>query len=211
MKLTVIIGFMICLYGVSACNDTLVKMRNMNTQNEKYDTATFGEGCFWCSEAIFERLNGVISATSGYSGGVTVKPTYQQVCTGETGHAEVVQVVYDPNIITYTELLEVFFKTHDPTTLNQQGDDRGTQYRSIILYHTPEQKNMAEDIIKSLNGEKIWHNPIVTKVEPFGIFYSAEAYHQEYFDNNPKQTYCQLVIMPKVEKFEKLFKARLKK
>ena len=177
---------------------------------DNYESATFGGGCFWCTEAIFERVKGVVSAESGYSGGNTANPNYKQVTSGLTGHAEVVKITYDPGQVSYAELLEIFFKTHDPTTLNRQGADVGTQYRSIVLYHSEEQRIMAEKVIISLGEEEIWADPIVTTVEPFEIFYSAEAYHQEYYENNPNQGYCRVVINPKVEKFEKLFKEKLK-
>ncbi|PKP09754.1 MAG: peptide-methionine (S)-S-oxide reductase [Bacteroidetes bacterium HGW-Bacteroidetes-4] len=177
----------------------------------KTELATFGGGCFWCTEAIFERLEGVIAATSGYSGGVTKNPTYKEVCTGRTGHAEVIQVEYNPDLISYTDLLEVFFKTHDPTTKNRQGADVGNQYRSIILYHNAEQQATAQQVMDALNAEKIWNDLIVTELEPFEVFYSAEAYHQEYYENNAGQMYCQMVINPKIEKFEKLFRTKLKK
>lgn len=178
---------------------------------QKTALATFGGGCFWCTEAIFDRVDGVIKAVSGYSGGETQNPSYDQVCSGATGHAEVIQVTYNPDIISYLELLEIFFKTHDPTTLNQQGMDRGTQYRSIVLYHNNEQKEQAAEIINELNKAKIWRDPIVTEIVPYEAFYSAEAYHQEYFENNTKQMYCQMVIVPKIEKFEKLFSSKLKR
>ncbi len=176
-----------------------------------YELATFGGGCFWCVEAMYNKLNGVIIATSGYAGGTTENPTYQEVCTGTTGHAEVVQIKYNPNVIGYKELLGVFFKMHDPTSINRQGDDVGTQYRSIILYHTAEQKDIAESVINDLTSEKIYENDIVTLVEPFTMFYSAEDYHQDYFNNNPENKYCQLVVTPKIEKFKKIFKNNLKK
>ena len=176
----------------------------------KTELATFGGGCFWCTEAIFERLEGVVAATSGYSGGATKNPTYKEVCTGRTGHAEVIQVTFNPDIISYTDLLEVFFKTHDPTTKNRQGADVGNQYRSIILYHNAAQQAVAQQVMDALNAEKIWNDPIVTELEPFEVFYSAEAYHQEYYENNAGQMYCQMVINPKIEKFEKLFSTKLK-
>ena len=175
-----------------------------------YDTATFGTGCFWCTEAIFERLNGVVKVTSGYSGGSVLNPTYEEVCTGTTGHAECCQVVYSPEVISFDELLEVFWKTHDPTTLNRQGNDVGTQYRSVVFYHTPEQKERAVFYKKELDSSGAFNNPIVTAIEPFKNFYSAEAYHQEYYNSNPSQMYCRFVIMPKIEKFEKVFKDKLK-
>jgi len=177
---------------------------------EKRELATFGGGCFWCVEAIFERVNGVFSAESGYSGGHVQNPDYKQVTSGTTGHAEVVQITYDPSKVSYMELLEIFFETHDPTTLNRQGADVGTQYRSIVLYHNDGQRDLANQVIKKLEEEGIWKDPIVTTVEPFEAFYSAEAYHQEYYENNPNLGYCRMVINPKVEKFEKIFKEKLK-
>jgi len=177
---------------------------------DKSEIATFGGGCFWCVEAIFERVNGVHQVESGYSGGHVINPDYKMVTSGTTGHAEVIQITFDPEVVSYLELLEIFFKTHDPTTLNRQGADVGTQYRSIVLYHNEQQNKLAREIIQDLDSEGIWNNPIVTTVEPFEEFYSAEAYHQEYFENNPNQGYCRLVINPKVEKFEKVFKEKLK-
>lgn len=184
---------------------------NMNDQNTKLDTATFGEGCFWCTEAVFERLEGVKSVISGYSGGTVPNPTYEAVCTGRTGHAEVTQIVYDTDVISYEELLIVFFRTHDPTSLNRQGADAGTQYRSVIFYHNEKQKELAEFAKKKINEEKLYDKPIVTEISPLKNFYKAEGYHQDYYDNNPNQGYCVYVIAPKVEKFEKLFKDKLKK
>jgi peptide-methionine (S)-S-oxide reductase len=178
--------------------------------NTKLDTATFGTGCFWCSQAIFERLKGVESAVAGYSGGTTDDPTYEQVCTGKTGYAEVCQVTYDPNVISYDELLKVFWKTHDPTTLNRQGADVGTQYRSVIFYHNEDQKKKAEYYKEELNNSGAWKNPVVTEISPFTKFYEAEDYHQDYFEKNPNQGYCAFVIAPKLEKFEKVFKDKLK-
>ena len=172
----------------------------------KTDTITLGAGCFWCVEAIFEGLNGVLSVESGYSGGHLPNPDYARVCSGSTGHAEVCQLVYDPSVISLEEILEVFFKTHDPTTLNRQGGDVGSQYRSAIFYHNEGQKVVSERIVAALNGEKVWPDPIVTEITPFGTFYKAEDYHQEYFQNNPDQPYCRAVIQPKVEKFRKVFK-----
>jgi peptide-methionine (S)-S-oxide reductase len=173
--------------------------------------ATFGSGCFWCTEAVFERLNGVVKVESGYSGGKVENPTYEEVCTGTTGHAEVTQITYDPSIITFDELLEVFWKTHDPTTLNRQGNDVGTQYRSVIFYHNDEQKKLAEKYKEELDKSGAWDNPILTEISPFTKFYSAESYHQDYYNNNPNQGYCAFVIAPKIEKFEKVFKDKLKK
>lgn len=174
-------------------------------------TATFGTGCFWCSEAIFSELKGVISTTPGYSGGTKVNPTYKEVCTGETGHAEVIQVVYDPSVISFAELLEVFWKTHDPTTLNRQGADVGTQYRSVIFYHDSEQQSEALAYKKSLEEAGIWDKPIVTEITPFTKFYPAEDYHNDYYENNPANGYCNVVITPKLEKFRKVFADKLKK
>lgn len=174
------------------------------------EIATFGSGCFWCSEAIFSRLKGVESVSSGYSGGTVENPSYKQVTTGETGHAEVVQVEFNPEIITYTELLEVFWQTHDPTTLNRQGADVGTQYRSVIFYHNNKQRELAESYKKKLDEEKIYDKPIVTEITQFEKFYMAENYHQDYYEFNRGQGYCNFVITPKIEKFKKIFKARLK-
>jgi peptide-methionine (S)-S-oxide reductase len=173
-------------------------------------TATLAGGCFWCLEAVFDNLQGVTDVVSGYAGGTTIKPTYQQVCTGMTGHAEVVQIQFDPSMITYKEILEVFFSIHDPTTLNRQGADVGTQYRSAIFFHTPEQQAIAKETIRELTEEKIWSDPIVTEVVPISVFYPAEDYHQEYFTKNPDQGYCQMVVAPKVTKFRRKFAARLK-
>ena len=184
---------------------------NMSDQNTKLDTAYFGEGCFWCTEAVFERLKGVKSVVSGYSGGTVANPTYEEVCTGTTGHAETCQIIYDPNEISYQELLIVFFRTHDPTSLNRQGADVGTQYRSVIFYDNDKQKELAEFAKKKINEEKLYDKPVVTEITPFKVFYKAEDYHQNYYDKNPNQGYCAFVIAPKVEKFEKLFKDKLKK
>ncbi len=174
------------------------------------DTATLAGGCFWCLEAVFERLRGVERVVSGYAGGDQANPTYQQVCTGTTGHAEVVQVTFDPAVVSFREVLDVFFGIHDPTTLNRQGADVGTQYRSAIFYHSPEQLRVAEATIAELNGAHIWDRPIVTQVVPLEHFYPAEDYHQGYFRANPGQGYCQAVVGPKVAKFRKQFADRLK-
>jgi len=179
--------------------------------NKKYELATFGGGCFWCTEAVFKQIDGVVETVVGYSGGDVENPTYEQVCTGTTGHAEVCQVKYDPEKISYKDLLEVFFKTHDPTTLNRQGADVGTQYRSVIFYHNDVQKNLALEYIKKLEREGVYSKPIVTQVEPLKNFYRAEEYHQNYFEKNPYSTYCIFVVAPKVDKTKKLFKERLKK
>lgn len=175
-------------------------------KSSKLEIATFGSGCFWCTEAVFEKLNGVINVVSGYSGGSKENPTYKEVCTGETGHAEVTQITYDPEIITFDELLEVYWKTHDPTTLNRQGNDVGTQYRSVIFYHNENQKELAETYREKLEKEKVFSNPIVTEITKFVKFFPAEDYHQDYYEQNKSQPYCSLVITPKVEKFKKVFK-----
>ena len=182
-------------------------MSNGTNQAEKI---TLGGGCFWCVEAVFDELKGVTDVVSGYAGGSVVNPTYRQICTGTTGHAEVIQVSYDPARTTTREVLEVFFTVHDPTTLNRQGADVGTQYRSVIFYHTPDQKAVAEQLIKELNAAKIWKSPIVTEVTPFKVFYPAEDYHQEYYRMNGSQPYCRIVIEPKVTKFRKQYHEKLK-
>lgn len=189
-----------------------VKFETAKTKvtDQKTDTATFGGGCYWCVEAVYAELNGVKSVTSGFSGGQRENPTYEQVCSGATGHAEVVEIVYDPSVISYDELLEVFWTVHDPTTLNRQGADVGTQYRSVIFYHNDEQKRLAEKYKKELDASGAWDSPIVTEITPFKAFYSAEKYHQDYYKNNPNQPYCSFVIQPKVEKFRKVFKDKLK-
>jgi peptide-methionine (S)-S-oxide reductase len=179
-------------------------------QNTNYDTAYLGTGCFWCTEAIFQRLKGVVKVNSGYSGGNVPSPTYEEVCTGTTGHAEACKIVYDPSIISYDELLEVFWKTHDPTTLNRQGNDVGPQYRSIIFYTGNEQKEKAKHYKEALNSSGAFNDPVVTAIEPFKNFYSAEGYHQNYYNSNGGQPYCRFVILPKVEKFEKVFHEKLK-
>lgn len=182
------------------------------TMPAKTDTATFANGCFWCTEAIFEQLDGVISAESGYTGGHVANPTYKAVCTGETGHAECLQIVYDPSKISFDELLEVFWQTHDPTTLNRQGADVGTQYRSGIFYHNQEQKEKAEKYKAELDKSGAFDNPIVTEITPFSKFYPAEDYHQQYFENNENSnSYCRIVIRPKLDKFQKVFKDKIKK
>jgi peptide-methionine (S)-S-oxide reductase len=179
--------------------------------NTNLQTATLAGGCFWCLEAVYDELKGVHSVESGYAGGHVDNPSYRAVCSGTTGHAEVVQVRFDPNVVSYRDLLNVFFTIHDPTTLNRQGADIGTQYRSAIFYHDEEQKSIAEDVIRDLNAQKIWDNPIVTEVTKFDKFYVAEDYHQEYFARNPYQPYCQVVVAPKVSKFRKHFIEMLKK
>ncbi len=184
----------------------VLKTNAMNIQ-----TATFGSGCFWCTEAIFQQVKGVNKAISGYMGGKRENPTYEQVCSGASGYAEVIQIEFDADIISYDELLEIFWKTHDPTTLNQQGADKGTQYRSVVFYHSEEQKNIAESYKKSLTEAKIWENPIVTEISEASKFYSAESYHQDYYKlNKSSNSYCTFVITPKLVKFEKLFKDKMK-
>ena len=171
--------------------------------------ATFGGGCFWCLDAAFRQLRGVERVVSGYAGGKRSDPTYEQVCTGATGHAEVVQISFDPSIITYRDLLGVLFTIHDPTTLNRQGNDIGTQYRSVVFFHSPEQEREARDVIAELEREQVWSDPIVTELVPFSVFYPAEDYHQDYFNKNPNQPYCSAVVAPKVSKFRKMFFDRL--
>lgn len=172
--------------------------------------ATLGGGCFWCIEAVFVELKGVEKVESGYAGGAVKNPTYRDVCTGKTGHAEVTQITFDSSVVSFQEILQVFFTIHDPTTLNRQGADVGTQYRSVIFYHDDEQKKIAHQAIAEMNAAKIWDNPIVTEIAPYTEFYKAEGYHQNYYANNPGQPYCQVVIAPKVVKFRKQFRDRLK-
>ncbi len=188
-------------------------MNNTNPQTTTHttDTATFGAGCFWCTEAQFQQLDGVISVVSGFSGGAEPNPTYKDVCSGETGHAEVCNICYDPSKISFDELLAAFWTSHDPTTLNRQGNDMGTQYRSVIFYHNAEQKQKAEGYKKKLNDEKAFDKPVVTEISPFTAFYKAENYHQNYYNQNGEQPYCHYIIGPKVEKFRKVFKGKVKK
>lgn len=185
--------------------------QHQQQQAHGLQVATIGGGCFWCIEAVYSELKGIVKAESGYSGGRVENPTYEDVCSGETGHAEVVQLTFDQNAISYREVLQVFFSVHDPTTLNRQGADVGEQYRSVIFYHSDEQKKIADEIISEMNRNKIWGKPLVTQVLPFEAFYKAEEYHQNYFRDNPAQGYCQIVIAPKVAKFRKNFFDRLKK
>lgn len=203
------------LLGSCQQGPTTIKTINMNDDKiptgVKTETATFGTGCFWCTEAVFQELKGVTRVTSGYMGGTVAHPTYEEVCTGTTGHAECLQVEYDPSVISYDELLEVFWESHDPTTLNRQGNDVGTQYRSAIFYHTDEQRKKAEEYKEKLNKEGAYPNPIVTEITKASVFYPAEDYHQNYYNDHGSQPYCYLVIRPKVEKFEKVFKDKLKK
>ena len=180
------------------------------SQTKPLEMITLGGGCFWCVEAVFDELKGVEKVESGYSGGAVVNPSYRDVCTGTTGHAEVTQITFDSQVISFRDILRIFFTVHDPTTLNRQGADVGTQYRSVILYHNDEQKRIADEVIQEITAEKLWDHPIVTQVAPFQTFYKAEGYHQDYFANNPGQPYCQTVIAPKVVKFRKKFKDKLK-
>ncbi len=211
-------GLIIFLSSITGYSCKEVKSINLESeksemdsvQNSNLEKATFGSGCFWCTEAIYERVEGVHSVVSGYAGGSVKNPAYKEVCDGTTGHAEVIQIGYDPKVVSYDELLEIFFKTHDPTTLNRQGADVGTQYRSVIFYNDDEQKKKAEYYKTELDKSGAWDNPIVTEISPLTNFYPAEDYHQDYYENNPNQGYCSFVIGPKVEKFEKVFKNKLK-
>jgi peptide-methionine (S)-S-oxide reductase len=203
----------LALLLVTGCKSNTIKtdkQMDINTSGIKTDTATLAAGCFWCVEAIFQDLKGVLSVTSGYTGGKIKDPSYREVCTGITGHAEACQIIYDPEVITYDELLEAFWASHDPTTLNRQGADQGTQYRSAIFYHNEQQKQLAEAYKLKLNSEKAFDKPIVTEISPAGAFYKAEDYHQNYFNENGNAPYCTFVIVPKLEKFRKVFKDKLK-
>ena len=188
----------------------MIEQMHNNQPTGQKEIATLAGGCFWCLEAVFDDLKGVLDVVSGYSGGKMPNPDYKQVCSGMTGHAEVVQVTFDPTQLSFHDLLEVFFTIHDPTTLNRQGADVGTQYRSAIFYHTPEQKETAEQVIRELTAAGVWGQPIITELKPFSVFYPAEDYHQEYFARNPDQGYCRVVIAPKVAKFRKKYLERLK-
>ena len=201
MKNTILIGLLILSFNGFG----------QTKKQPNYDTITLGGGCYWCVEAVYENLNGVKSVVSGFSGGKTTNPSYEEVSTGKTGFAEVVQITYDRNITNLDEIFKVFFTVHDPTTLNRQGADVGSQYRSVIFYKNEEQKNAANNIINALKKANIYNDPIVTSVEPFTKFYKADDYHQNYYNNNKNQPYCKMVIQPKIEKFEKVFKDKLKK
>jgi len=213
MKRIIILALLCVTAG--ACGQNVKKEnKNMSEKTpvtEGLELATFGSGCFWCTEAIFLNVKGVERVESGYTGGRVKNPTYKEVCSGLTGHAEVIQLSYNPKVISYEELLEIFWKTHDPTTLNRQGADVGTQYRSAVFYHNEEQKRLAEYYKKKLGDEKIWDAPIVTEITPATVFYKAEDYHQNYYNLNSEQTYCSFVITPKLEKFKKVFASKLKK
>jgi methionine-S-sulfoxide reductase len=193
--------------SLSSCANNAPEVLKNDVKKGKVanDTITLGGGCYWCVEAVYERLDGVVDVYSGFSGGSIENPTYEQVCSGRTGHAEVVQIAFDSTLTSVKDILEVFFVVHDPTTLNKQGHDVGTQYRSVIFYHSDEQKAIAKEVIAALEKEKVFNSPIVTAVQPMTVFYEAEDYHQDYYAKNPDQSYCQLVVRPKVEKFEKVF------
>jgi peptide-methionine (S)-S-oxide reductase len=212
MRLKILAGMLLsllCSQTFAGSTSTDNNTGNMNTEN-KLDVATLGAGCFWCTEAVFERLEGVEKVVSGYSGGSVQKPSYNNVVTGRTGHAEVCQIWFDPSLITFEELLDVFWNTHDPTTLNRQGNDVGTQYRSAIFYHTPEQRKAAVQSRRSMDASGAFSDRIVTEITEFEAFYEAEEYHQDYFNNNPGQPYCTYVVKPKVEKFKAKYQDMLK-
>lgn len=213
LTIIVVLNFTFLMHGHRKAHTLSDNQNGKGVGNQMTDLkkATFGSGCFWCTEAVFERLKGVHSVVSGYAGGTVENPTYEEVCNGTTGHAEVTQINYDPAVITYDELLEVFWKTHDPTTLNRQGNDVGTQYRSVIFYHDEEQKQLAGKYKEELDKSGTWDKPIVTEISPLTNYFEAEDYLQDYYKNNPYQGYCVFVIAPKVEKFEKVFKNKLKK
>ncbi len=214
MKKTTILIMILLGAGIfNSCaqnKQPLKKANDIMYNSSKTDTVTFGAGCFWCVEAVFQRLDGVVKVVSGYSGGETKNPTYEQVCTGKTGHAEVCQITYDPSKISFPDLLEVFFSTHDPTTLNRQGADTGPQYRSAIFFHNGAQRELAEKYKAELGKSGAFKDPIVTEINPYTVFYLAEKYHQDYFDSNQMQPYCSFVIRPKLDKFTKQFKDKLK-
>ncbi len=202
-------GFLLLV--LISCNAKSEKnIQTMTTENREIEQATLGGGCFWCIEAVFEELKGVESAVNGYSGGTVKNPSYREVTSGRTGHAEVVQISYDPEQISYSQILEVFFHLHDPTTLNRQGADVGTQYRSVIFYHDEQQEKIARRVFEEIDKSDLWKDPLVTEIKPLEEFYVAEDYHQNYFENNPNQPYCTFVIGPKMSKLKNLFKDKLK-
>lgn len=217
MKAILLNGLSLILMAIPGCKSgaqptqKVMDMSEKEITSVKTDTATFGAGCFWCVEAVFQELDGVMSVSSGYMGGAVKNPTYKEVCTGQTGHAEVARIIYDPAKISFADLLEVFWKTHDPTTLNRQGADVGTQYRSVVFYHSEEQKTEAELYKKKLDESGAWDKPLVTEISPVEIFYEAEDYHQNYYTQNGDASYCQFVIRPKMDKFRKAFADKLKK
>jgi peptide-methionine (S)-S-oxide reductase len=206
-KFTAITFVLAFLFGCGQINSD--KIKNENTSQMNYEVATLGAGCFWCVEAVFQNLKGVIKVESGYSGGKIKNPAYREVCSGTTGHAEVCQITFDKSVIKFEDLLEVFWKTHDPTTLNYQGNDHGTQYRSVIFYHNSDQKQKSEFYKSRLEQEKAYENPIVTEISPFTVFYKAEDYHQNYYNLNSSEPYCKFVIQPKLDKFKKAFKSKV--
>jgi len=206
-----LIGFSLTSCALRDNSTTLGTAKINNMPSGKTDTAVFGAGCFWCTEAVFQELEGVLKVTSGYSGGHILNPTYEQVCSKTSGHVEVTRLVYDPSVISYDELLEVFWKTHDPTTVDQQGNDVGPQYRSVIFYEKEAEKATAQKYKVALDKSGAWPNPVITSIEPLTNFYPAEDYHQNYYNQNGGQMYCRYVIRPKLEKFEKVFKDKLKK
>jgi peptide-methionine (S)-S-oxide reductase len=214
MRPSLILTCLVFLIFGNSCGQKKNQAANMIKANaiipEDAKLATFGSGCFWCTEAIFQNVEGVLKVESGYSGGKVKNPTYKEVCSGLTGHAEVIQVTYDPNVVTYDELLEIFWKTHDPTTLNRQGADVGTQYRSVIFYHDEMQKELAETYKEKLDKSGAFASPIVTEISPMTVFYKAEDYHQNYYNLNGNAPYCTFVIQPKLEKFKKVFAEKLK-
>jgi peptide-methionine (S)-S-oxide reductase len=205
-----IAGVYFAMSGNRSHDSAFASREDAVLESDKFERATFGAGCFWCTEAVFQQLNGVQSVVSGYSGGRVKNPTYHQVNSGTTGHAEVTQIAFDPAVISFAELLEVFWQTHDPTTPNRQGNDFGPQYRSAIFYHNDEQRRLAEHYKQKLDEEGAFEAPIVTEITPFTEFYRAESYHQNYFDVNPNQPYCAMVVRPKVEKVKKVFRDKLK-
>jgi peptide-methionine (S)-S-oxide reductase len=204
------ISLMACGQKVKQKNETTMAQTS-SVDESKLETATFGSGCFWCTEAVFQTVDGVQKVESGYEGGKVKNPTYKEVCSGLTGHAEVIQVKFDPVVVSYEELLEIFWQTHDPTTLNRQGADAGTQYRSVIFFHTDQQRDKAEFYKKALEDQHVFNAPIVTEISPASTFYKAESYHQNYYNLNSNEPYCSYVITPKLEKFKKVFKEKLKK
>lgn len=209
--------FVACVFALSilswSCNSQNNAPKETMSENQQVagtQKATFGGGCFWCVEAVFQRLKGVIAVESGYAGGTIKNPTYREICTGKTGHAEVAQITFDPKVISYEDLVYVFFRTHDPTTLNRQGADVGTQYRSVIFFHDEAQKAIAEKVKKETESARVWSNPIVTEISALPVFYKAEDYHQNYYNNNSSQGYCVYVIDPKITKLEKEFGDKIK-
>ncbi|MDQ3049117.1 MAG: peptide-methionine (S)-S-oxide reductase MsrA [Bacteroidota bacterium] len=216
-KLFLLLTFVSFSNVISSCaqkqdkvNENKTTQQEPKNNNSSMDTATFGAGCFWCVEAQFQLLDGVTGVRSGFEGGSVKNPAYREVCNGTTGHAEVIEITYDPAKVTYDELLAAFWQSHDPTQLNRQGNDLGTQYRSVIFYHSEQQKELAEKYKKELNASGAWEKPVVTEISPASTFYKADDYHQNYFNDNGSESYCQFVIQPKVEKFKKVFKDKLK-